>query len=179
MLLMTALILVIVAFAFTPQGARVAETEKDTSTPTLAPVDSAMSIDLACAVIEAGASVPSALLSLDKALAEEKEETGLARVAHLLLMGAQWDEAWEGVRERFAPLRDSLAPAWLSGAAPIPLLERSAESIRQSRARIAREAASELGAKLVLPLGLCFLPAFVLFGVIPVVFSTGLSLFSP
>lgn len=179
MILLTAFILAMVAFAFTPHDAKVTKTEKETSAPDLNPVDSAMSIDLACAVIAAGASVPSALLSLDKALAEEKEEAGLGRVAHLLLMGAPWDEAWEGVQERFVPLRDSLAPAWLSGAAPIPLLERSAESIRQSRARIAREAASELGAKLVLPLGLCFLPAFVLFGVVPVVFSTGLSLFSP
>ena len=179
MILLTALILAIVAFAFTPQGMGTPKKEKEISTPTLSPIDSAMSIDLVCAVIAAGSSVPSALLSLDKALVEEKEDAGLARVAHLLLMGAQWDEAWEGVQERFTPLRDSLAPAWLSGAAPIPLLERSAASIRQSRARIAREAASELGAKLVLPLGLCFLPAFVLFGVIPVVFSTGLSLFSP
>lgn len=179
MILITVLIVAMAAFAFTPIHMKVPRTEKDTDAPALKPVDSAMSIDLACAVISAGASVPSALISLDKALAEEKEETGLGRVAHLLLMGARWDEAWEGVQERFTPLRDSLAPAWLSGAAPLPLLERSAESIRQSRARTAREAASELGAKLVLPLGLCFLPAFIFFGVVPVIFSTGLSLFSP
>ncbi|MBR6459609.1 MAG: type II secretion system F family protein [Actinomycetaceae bacterium] len=179
MVLITAFILALAAFAFTPIHRKVLGTKKDTDIPALKPVDSAMCIDLACAVIAAGASVPSALISLDKALAEEKEETGLGRVAHLLLMGAQWDEAWDGVGERFTPLRDCLAPAWLSGAAPLPLLERSAASIRQSRARTAREAASELGAKLVLPLGLCFLPAFVLFGVVPVIFSTGLSLFSP
>lgn len=179
MVFITALILAMAAVAFTPIRMSRANMKKDEDVPALKPIDSAMSIDLACAVIAAGASVPSALISLDKALAEEKEESGLGRVAHLLLMGAQWEEAWEGAQERFVPLRDSLAPAWLSGAAPLPLLERSAASIRQSRARTAREAASELGAKLVLPLGLCFLPAFVLFGVIPVVFSTGLSLFSP
>lgn len=170
MVFITALILAMAAFAFTPMRMNRTDIEKDRDAPALKPVDSAMSIDLVCAVIAAGASVPSALISLDKALAEEKEEAGLSRVSHLLLMGAQWDEAWEGAQERFVPLRDSLAPAWLSGAAPIPLLERSAASIRQSRARTARKAASELGAKLVLPLGLCFLPAFVLFGVVPVVF---------
>lgn len=179
MFFITALILALVTFAFTPQPTQALKAGQRKNSPALTPVDSAMSIDLACAVIAAGASVPSALTSLGKALAEEDEESGLERVAHLLLMGAQWDEAWEGSQERFKPLQDSLAPAWLSGAAPIPLLERSAASIRQARARTAREAASELSAKLVVPLGLCFLPAFVLFGVVPVVFSTGLSLFSP
>ncbi|MBR5950164.1 MAG: type II secretion system F family protein [Actinomycetaceae bacterium] len=175
----TVLIVAITAIAFTVPHKNFLKTDTETALPPLPALDSAMTIDLACAVIEAGASVPSTLIALDKALAEEKEQAGLGRVAHLLLMGASWSEAWEGTQERFVPLRDSLAPAWLSGAAPVPLLKRSADSIRQSRARRAREAASELGAKLVLPLGLCFLPAFVLFSVIPVVFSTGLSLFSP
>lgn len=179
MVFITVLIMAITAIAFTPKLGTVLHETKDENSPALPSLDSAMILDLTCAVISAGASVPSALMALDTALAEEKEEAGLGRVAHLLLMGAQWDEAWEGVQERFEPLRDSLAPAWLSGASPVPLLERSAASLRQSRERVAREAASELGSKLVLPLGICFLPAFVLFGVIPVVFSTGLSLFSP
>lgn len=35
--------------------------------------------------------------------------------------------------------------------------------------QLARGAASRLGVRLVLPLGLCYLPAFVLLGVMPVV----------
>ncbi len=135
-----------------------------------------MAIDLACAVVASGASLTRALEALDSALAEEPEASGLASVAGKLLMGASWSEAWEGIGTRFVPLRDALEPSWDSGAAPVPLLERTAASIRAARSRAAREAAAELAARLVLPLGLCFLPAFVLVGVVPVVVSTGMTI---
>lgn len=143
----------------------------------MSPVDSAMIADLACAVLNAGASIPAALECLDEALAEEKDERGLTFVARSLILGASWDEAWDGVAERFDVLRDSLEPSWTSGAAAIPLLERHASGIRAARQRHAREAAATLGARLVLPLGLCFLPAFILVGVIPIVASAGMGLF--
>ena len=38
------------------------------------------------------------------------------------------------------------------------------------------EAAGRLGVRLVLPLGLCHLPAFILIGVVPVLLSTGVAL---
>ena len=41
----------------------------------------------------------------------------------------------------------------------------------------AREAAAALGSKLVLPLGLCFLPAFVVLGIVPTVIATGMKFF--
>lgn len=93
----------------------------------------------------------------------------LTQVANLLLMGATWEEAWEDCPARFTRLRDSLGAAWVDGAAPVPLLERAAKTMRLQRQRNAKEAAAKLGARLVLPLGLCFLPAFVLIGVVPVV----------
>ncbi|KAE8762071.1 secretion system protein, partial [Georgenia thermotolerans] len=57
--------------------------------------------------------------------------------------------------------------------APGPLLRRAAEAVRADRQRQAQEAAARLGVRLVLPLGLCFLPAFVLLGIVPVVVAAG------
>ncbi len=141
------------------------------------PLDGAMAADLLQAALKAGASIPGALIALDVALGEEEEGSGLQVVGRLLMMGATWDEAWNDVSARFDMLRDALQPAWEDGAAPLPLLERGAQMLRQSRERQAREAAAKLGSQLVLPLGLCFLPAFVLIGIVPVIAAAGISIF--
>ncbi|WP_311777127.1 type II secretion system F family protein [Trueperella abortisuis] len=126
-------------------------------------VDTAVVLDLAAAALSSGLSIPGTLKALDVAIG------GAARTqtANLLLMGATWEEAWEELpRDR---LREALRAAWTDGAAPVPLIQRSAQSLRLQRQRNAKEAAARLGARLVLPLGLCFLPAFILLGIVPVV----------
>jgi hypothetical protein len=50
-------------------------------------------------------------------------------------------------------------------------LERLAEDLRCDRAAAAEAAVRRVSVLAVLPLGLCFLPAFVLTGVVPVVAS--------
>ncbi|OQD34804.1 hypothetical protein B1R42_08695 [Trueperella pyogenes] len=126
-------------------------------------VDTAVVLDLAAAALGSGLSIPSTLKALDVATGGQAR----TQTANLLLMGAKWDEAWEGAaNER---LREALRAAWTDGAAPVPLVERSAQSLRLQRQRKAKEAAARLGAKLVMPLGLCFLPAFILLGIVPVV----------
>ncbi|MFL6240602.1 MAG: type II secretion system F family protein, partial [Actinomycetes bacterium] len=72
---------------------------------------------------------------------------------------------------RLAAVADCLGPTWASGAAPGPALREAADHLRRARRRAAREAAGRLGVRLVLPLGLCFLPAFVLVGVLPLVLA--------
>ncbi len=140
-------------------------------------VDPALAADLLGAALAGGSAIPTALLALHRALEEDEGDDGLDIVARSLLMGGSWSEAWSVVPERFAPLREALEPAWVDGAAPQALLERAAANIRQSRMREAREAAGVLASRLVLPLGLCFLPAFIAVGVIPVVAAAGISVF--
>ena len=140
-------------------------------------VDQAMVADLAQAALASGASIPAALKALHCALGEEEEASGLDVAARPLLLGGGWEEAWADVPERFAPLREALEPAWVDGAAAVPLLERTSASLREGRIRTAREAAAALGSKLVLPLGLCFLPAFVVLGIVPTVIATGMKFF--
>lgn len=174
---MTTLLLIAISLVWVVPGVRSTHVRKE---PTL-DVDPGVVLDLASASLRAGSSVPAMLRALANALGEDSEvgvrdSAGLDEVAHMLIYGASWEEAWRDVRG-YVMLRDCLRPAWVDGAAPIPLLDRAARTFRLTRQRRAKEAAARLGAKLVLPLGLCFLPAFILLGVVPVVASAALSLF--
>ncbi|MFP7696424.1 hypothetical protein [Trueperella sp. LYQ143] len=127
--------------------------------------DSAVLLDLAAAALSAGLSIPGTLHALGIATGGAQ----LTTTANLLLMGAGWEEAWADSRACDMPIREALYAAWTDGAAPVPLCVRAAQSVRLARQRRAREAAARLSAQLVLPLGLCFLPAFIFLGIVPVV----------
>ena len=140
-------------------------------------VDEALVLDLASAALEAGASVPGALVALGRALGEGQAEV----VGRALLLGSGWEEAWrapqdEAWRERRSRLDAGLRPGWEDGASPGPLLAGTAASLRAGRAARDQEAAERLAVRLVVPLGACHLPAFVILGIVPVVASVGLDL---
>lgn len=68
-------------------------------------------------------------------------------------------------------LRDALAESWRYGASPSERLRAAMESLdRDERAAIERHA-SRLSVRLLAPTGLCFLPAFIVIGVIPSIVS--------
>ncbi|MFD1719842.1 secretion system protein [Georgenia deserti] len=147
------------------------------ATTSVGGVDVAVLLDLADAALSAGSSVPGTLTALGRAVdpAQGAGTTGttLAEAGRSLLLGAPWAEAWDDAPPSLHPLRDALEPAWVDGAAPGPLLRQAAAGLRAARTRQAQEAAARLGVRLVLPLGLCYLPAFVLVGVVPVVLGAG------
>lgn len=69
----------------------------------------------------------------------------------------------------------------LSSAAGVPagrLLRSEAALVRARASSVARERAARLGVTLLLPLGVCVLPAFLLLGVAPMVISVLLSTFA-
>lgn len=90
-------------------------------------------------------------------------------------VGADPVRAWSELSAEPAarPLVRALIAATTRGAAPGPVLQRVARDARDT-ARWAGEArARSLGARAAAPLGLCFLPAFVLLGVVPIVATAG------
>ncbi len=176
MMILAVILAVLAGLAYMPARLRVRRATGREGEP-LAAIDGAMAADLLQAALSSGASIPGAMSALDNALAEEHEPSGLSTAARLLMMGGQWEESWQDVPARFDIVKDALQPAWEDGAAPIPLLHRGAELMRQGRERHAREAAARLGSQLVIPLGLCFLPAFVLIGILPVIAAAGISIF--
>jgi tight adherence protein B len=84
-------------------------------------------------------------------------------------LGIPADQAWPSVDDAFAPLGRSLIRAERTGASASVVLTAAAGDARSARQRRALVAARRLGVQLVLPLGLTTLPAFVLWGVVPVV----------
>lgn len=122
-------------------------------------------LDLAAAALAAGASVPTVLTTLGRV----SEDPDLCDVARFLVLGLAWERAW-GARHSSA-LAQCLRPAWTSGAGAVALLRRRSERLRAGASRVALQAAGRLGARLVVPLGLCYLPSFVLLALVPTILA--------
>jgi hypothetical protein len=136
-------------------------------------------LELVAAAIRAGAGVPRALEAVGDAVGGA-DGRSLRVVASGLRLGSDWDAAWvdaAGATD-LDPLRRALRGAWADGAAPGEALRAAGQELLQERRAAARTAAARLGVRLVVPLGVCFLPAFVLLGLAPVLLSLGVDLLS-
>lgn len=127
-------------------------------------------LELVAAACAAGATVPGALEVVGTA-ARGGRGAALVESAALLRLGAGWAEAWAGAPRDLRPLADALAPAWRAGAGPVGLLHAAARERQREQTSAATQAAGRLGVRLLLPLALCHLPAFVLVGLVPVLVS--------
>lgn len=132
-------------------------------------------LGLVAAAMRAGAGVPRALEATGAAVGGEDGEV-LTRAAHALVLGATWERAWAYSPEVLGPLVRALRGAWLDGAAPAEALRAAGEEVRHQRSSAVRTATARLGVRLVLPLGACYLPAFVLVGLVPVLLALGIDL---
>ncbi|UZN02439.1 type II secretion system F family protein [Cellulomonas sp. S1-8] len=131
-------------------------------------LDPAFVLDLCAAALRGGTPVPAALAVTGRHLGGDEGEA-LLRAGTALGLGAPWDAAWAGAPPSIAVLAHALRVGWDAGASPGPQLRAAAARLRRERRARARAAAGALGVRLTLPLGLCFLPAFVLLGLVPVV----------
>ena len=129
--------------------------------------DPALACDLVAAGLACGAAIPRVLDALAAACARES----LAWTAQALRLGVSWADAWEETPKWSIPLRDALESSWTSGNAPETMLARSASWERRARLADAKTRAEELSVRLVGPLGVCFLPAFLALGIAPLLAS--------
>lgn len=131
---------------------------------------SASTLDLLGACLRTGLPVPAALEAVS-ATAPDETATALRATARLLALGAAPVEAWAPTRER--PGFDELAVAATrtarSGAALAATADGISRRLRDGLGVEAEERAERAGVALALPVGLCFLPAFFVLGVLPVV----------
>ncbi|WP_424116876.1 type II secretion system F family protein [Rothia mucilaginosa] len=131
-------------------------------------VDTALVLELLAAQLRAGLAPLAAL----GALAEALNSRPLRTVCQCLQMGSGWGSAWSGsAAGTFGELRDALAPAYTGGAPSTALLLSLADAHRLSERRAAERAAGKLSVALVVPLGLCSLPAFICLGIVPILIS--------
>lgn len=144
------------------------EAKKPTSPADAAPVDTALVLELLAAQLRAGLAPLAALGTLAEALNSRPLHT----VCQRLQMGGGWGSAWSGpAAGTFGELRDALAPAYTGGAPSTALLLSLADAHRLSERRAAERAAGKLSVALVVPLGLCSLPAFICLGIVPILIS--------
>lgn len=129
-----------------------------------------LSVDLLACVLRAGLPVDAAI-AVVAPTADPRTSAELRQVAGLLRLGADPAAAWHGLIDD--PVLGGVArTARRSAESGIRLadgLERLARELR-TQARAAAEArAQRVAIWAMVPLGLCFLPAFVCLGVVPVV----------
>lgn len=127
------------------------------------PFERAAAWDLLAACLKAGLPVPTAI----EAVAMKE----LSRVADLLRLGADPVTAWASALERpeTAALARAARRTARSGAA---LARQAVELAGRTRAEATDEAeakAQKAAVAVAAPLALCFLPAFLCLGVVPVV----------
>lgn len=93
----------------------------------------------------------------------------LAIVVAARAWGLDDERSWEMVDPAWQPIARALVLADAAGVPPSSTLASAAEDIRRAEEHRLEVASERLGVRLVLPLGLTFLPAFVATTVIPVV----------
>jgi hypothetical protein len=70
-----------------------------------------------------------------------------------------------------ALVHDALADSWAYGSAPMERLEATIAQVDENERSQIEQGASRLSIRLLVPTGLCFLPAFLFIGVIPAIAS--------
>ncbi|GAA3961437.1 hypothetical protein GCM10023085_49830 [Actinomadura viridis] len=105
----------------------------------------------------------------------------LHTVAVQIRLGADPAVAWGALtqQETLAPLARTATRALQSGAPPAALLARLAHDQRRAARTAAAARARTAGIHALAPLGACFLPAFVLLGVVPAIAGIAATLLLP
>jgi len=133
--------------------------------------------ELLAACLRAGLPVPVGVRTVAEGL-DAPAGPALRRTAELLALGADPVQAWQPALECTATARLARAAqrSGRSGTALAESLVRLAAAVRAGAREQSEAAAQRAGVLIAGPLGLCFLPAFLAIGVVPVVIglATGL-----
>lgn len=132
--------------------------------------DLPLAADLMVACLRAGQPITGAIDVTVEAVGGPLGER-LAWVSGQLRLGAAPESAWQALAAEppLAPLARMMSRAALSGAPVADVLTRLSDDSRHAVRAASAAAARRVGVQAVAPLGLCFLPAFVFLGIVPVV----------
>jgi pilus assembly protein TadC len=159
----------LVGAVIAPVAVATARRLHDHAPPTRPNASLALTLDLVSIALRAGQPVDAALALA----AEPATRTGLVlmRVAGLLHLGAEADQAWQ-LADDDPVLARVAATARRSATSGMRLaggFERLATELREEVRAAAQARAHRVGALAAAPLGLCFLPAFVCLGIVPII----------
>jgi Flp pilus assembly protein TadB len=131
-----------------------------------------LAADLIAATMASGATMRAALAAVGAAVGEPTAGA-LRPVLAAMELGADPPSAWQSLTgsSPLGPIRDAIVRSAETGAPLTAVLTRIADDMRRERQVQVEVAARTAGVRAVAPLAACFLPAFVLMGVVPVVAS--------
>lgn len=132
--------------------------------------DLPVAVDLLAACLRGGAPWHDAVTAVADAVGGPLGDE-LRAVSVQIRLGADPAEAWLTLAKEpmLAPLARTAVRAASTGAALAPSLSRLARDQRRVARSAAAARARSAGIRALAPLGLCFLPAFVLLGVVPAI----------
>jgi pilus assembly protein TadC len=137
------------------------------------PLAGAAALDIFAVCLATGMAVPPAARAAARC-APPALATTLRRAADLLVLGAEPAKAWAadpnpGRDDQERALVRLAGRSAMSGTALAESVTELAEASRQDARHAAAAAAERAAVVIAGPLGLCFLPAFICLGVVPVV----------
>ncbi|RBY74655.1 type II secretion protein F [Geodermatophilus sp. TF02-6] len=138
--------------------------------------DLPVACDLLAVCLAAGLPVGGALAAVATALPGPLGPE-LATVAGLYRLGAPPRRAWSDVPAELAVLGRVLVRAGESGSTVVPALRALAADVRAEARSRADAAVRRAGVWVLAPLGVCFLPAFLCLGVVPLVLGIAADVF--
>lgn len=172
---MIALVLLVASVAVWPSGLTASRgfgttrrEAKQARDVTESPMAIAHAMDLIALALAGGAPTVVALEAVSASCGPAVREP-LARVAAAMRWGVDDEGAWASASQAWRPVAGAFALAARAGAPPSALLRRAAADLRTSESERIAVAGAKAGVRIVLPLGACFLPAFVLLTVVPLV----------
>ena len=135
--------------------------------------------DLLAATLASGAPLRAALTAVADAVGAPSSDL-LLPIGAALELGADPADAWAGLCDdpSLAPIALAFVRSTTSGAPLSTLLAGTADDLRRKHRLAVEVAARAAGVRAVAPLAACFLPAFLLLGVVPVVASMASALFN-
>lgn len=134
-------------------------------------------LEMIAVAVRQGSSIPRALESVGAVVSGELGR-GLTHAGRALNRGADWHGAWAVLCEghsrlgpSFRVVSEALEPSWRHGSSPLIRLETAVEQMDKDERSAIEQSAAKLSVRLLVPTGLCFLPAFLFVGVIPAIAS--------
>lgn len=129
-------------------------------------------LDYLAVCLESGAPIASALATVAD-VSPARTQALLRRVLAHLNVGRSVEEAWEELRQHpvWGTVAKDMVRASRSGTSLSGSLRLHADDVRVQVRDAAMKRARKVGVKSVIPLMACFLPAFVLIGVVPIIAS--------
>ncbi len=164
------ILLAVVCAVGVPRLARSLETRGDRRRREQLARQAPVLADLLAATMASGAPMRPALAAVAEAVGEPAR-SAIRPVISAIDLGAAPGQAWDAVVDEsaLAPIAVAVIRSMESGAPLAAILARIAEDMRRDRQAAVEVAAQAAGVRAVAPLAACFLPAFLLLGVVPVV----------